>query len=294
MLFGFARSFIHMGNDGVLFKRFMLKDPLNPVTAGDLVQASLWKPALFYLAIGAMLLSLLVSRSRRMLAFLSITAVPLLLFAIRWDGGAVERYLPIYPAIFIVLAWVLSHEQVPRVLKIVPLLTFGLAILVNSSVMARVVLDRQKQTTEDRISELVPQLKPHSRVVTSHLQDGLVNFQVSFPFEPINRHNPYHVYPLLVINSDQVLRWREDFASKVLETWAKGGDAWVSKRLFSEKPDASWNWVEGDDPHVRWEHLPQFFKQFETGTVTGGDDGFARLEKSERNRNLLNAALQKQ
>lgn len=294
MLFGLGRSFIHMGNDGILFKRFMLNDPFNPVTAGDLVRSSLWKVVLFYLGFGAILLSLLVSRSRSMLAFLLINALPLLLFAIKWDGAAVERYLPIYPAIFIALAWVLRHEQVPRVLKIVPLLFFGFAILVNSSVMARVVLDRQKQTTENRISELIPQLKPNSWVVTSHLQDELYNFQVSFPFEPINRHNSYHLYPLLVINSDQILRWREEFASKILEAWAKGGDAWLSKRLFSAKPEAAWNWVEGDDPRVPWEHVHKFFTQFETGTVAGGADGFVRLEKSEANRQLLNATLQKQ
>ena len=294
MVFGFPRSFIHMGNDGILFKRFLLNDPFNPVTAVDLVRLSLWKLALFYLAFGATLIGLLVARSRRMLVWLSIAALPLLLFAIKFDGGAIERYIPIYPAIFIALAWVLSDRRLPRLLKIVPVLFFGFAVLVNSFVMARVVLDRQKQTTEARISAVIPQLRPNSWVVTSHLQDDLVNFQISFPFEPVNRHNSYHVYPLLVLNSDQAGRWREEFAARMLEAWNRGGDAWISARLFSPKPAAAWNWVEGDDPRVRWEHLHVFFTQFDTGPVAGGADGFVRLENSERNRNLLTTSLNKQ
>src|SRR6185369_11501883 len=48
MVFGFARSFIYMGNDGVLFKRYLLHDPFNPVSLSDLVRFSLWKILLFY------------------------------------------------------------------------------------------------------------------------------------------------------------------------------------------------------------------------------------------------------
>src|SRR5262249_51104617 len=36
-VFGLARSFLNMGDDGVLFKRFLLKDPYNPVSLGDLI-----------------------------------------------------------------------------------------------------------------------------------------------------------------------------------------------------------------------------------------------------------------
>ena len=294
MVFGFPRSFIHMGNDGILFKRFLLNDPFNPVSAIDLLRLSLWKLALFYLAFGATVIGLLFSRSRRMLAWLSVAALPMLLFAIKFDGGAIERYIPIYPTIFIALAWLLSDRKAPRLLKILPVLFFGFATLVNASVMARVVLDRQKQTTEARISALIPQLKPNSWVVTSHLQDDLVNFQISFPFAPVNRHNSYHVYPLLVLNSHQAGRWREEFAQAMLQAWDRGGDAWISARMWHPKPEAAWNWVEGDDPRVRWEHLYTFFSQFERGTVAGGADGFVRLENSEKNRQLLNTILPKQ
>ena len=288
MLFGLARSFIHLGNDGVLFKRFLLHDALNPVSALDLVRFSLWKLMLFYLAASAVLLGLLLSKARRMLVLLLLAAVPLVVFAIKFDGGAIERYLPLYPLIFVSLAWVLAQSHASRIVRFVPALFFCVAMFVNLSVMARIVQDRQRQQTSERVTAIVPRLKPNSWLVTTHLQDDLVNFQASFPFDPVNRHNIYHVYPLLVLNSDQAARWREEFATKTLQAWDKGGDAWLSSRLLSAKPQPNWNWVEGDDPRVKWDDVYNFFAQLDTGEVAGGPDGFVLLEKSEANEHLLN------
>lgn len=293
MVFGFARSFIHLGNDGVLFKRFLLHDSLNPVSALDLVRFSLWKLMLFYLAVVTVLLGLLLKSARRMLVLLLLTALPLIFFAIKFDGGAVERYLPVYPIIFLALGWVLAQSRAPRLLKVVPVLFFCVAILVNSSVMARMVVNRQKQRTSERVQAVVPKLKPNSWLVTSHLQDDLVNFQASFPFEPINRHNTYHVYPLIVLNSDQVAEWQEEFAANMLEAWDKGGDAWLSARMLSAKPEPHWNWVEGDDPRVKWNDIYKFFSQLQTGDVASGEDGFVLLEKSDKNVQLLNMIVQR-
>ena len=293
MVFGFARSFIHLGNDGVLFKRFLLHDPFNPVTVFDLVRLSLWKLTLFYLALGSVVISLFAFTGRRVLALLILTAAPLLLFAIWFDGGAVERYLPLYPLIFIAFAWILASSQVPRVLKIAPIMFFGFAVLVNLGAMARMVLDKQNQRTLERLQPIVRQLGSNSWLVTTHLQDDLVNFQASFPFEPVNRHNNYHIYPLVVVNSDQALRWREEFAAHTLETWAKGGDVWLSTRLFSAKPEAGWNWIEGDDPRVPWNDLHSFFAQLQTCGVTSGADGFVQLGQSEANIRFLSTILHK-
>lgn len=293
MLFGFARSLIHLGNDGVLFKRFLLHDSLNPVSAFDLVRFSLWKLMLFYLAVATTLLGLLLKSARRMLVLFLLTALPSIAFAIKFDGGAVERYLPLYPIIFLAFGWVLAQSQLPRLLKIVPVLFFCVAILVNSSVMARMVLDRQKQQTSERVQAVVPKLKPNSWLVTTHLQDDLVNFQASFPFEPINRHNIYHVYPLVVLNSDQAARWQEEFAANMLKAWSNGGDAWLSARMLSVKPEPHWNWVEGDDPRVKWDDIYKFFSQLHTGDVASGADGFVLLEKSDANVQLLNIIVQR-
>ena len=293
MVFGLARSFIHLGNDGVLFKRFLLHDSLNPVSALELVRFSLWKLMLFYLGVAALGLSLLLSSARRMLLLLLFTTLPLIAFAVKYDGGAVERYLPIYPVIFLAFGWVLAQSRLPRVLKIVPVLFFCVAILVNFSVMARVVLDRQQQRTSERVQAIVPRLKPNSWLVTTHLQDDLVNFQASFPFEPINRHNIYHVYALVWLNSDQAARWKEEFATNMLKAWEKGGDVWLSTRLLSVRPEPQWNWVEGDDPRVKWNDVYNFFAQLQTGDVASGADGFVLLQKSDANVQVLNTIVQR-
>ena len=287
MLLGFARSFIHLGNDGILFKRFLLHDPLNPVTAFDLLRVSLWKLGLFYLMLASLGLSLLFASSRRMLVLLLLTAGPLILFAIKFDGGAVERYLPLYPVFFVAVAWSLSNARVPRVLKIMPVLFLGLAVLVNTSVMARMVLDKQNQRTVERLHAVIPQLQPNNSLVTTHLQDDLVNFQASFPFEPINRHDTFHVYPLVWMNTAQAGRWRQEFAAHALKSWSENGQVWISTRLLSPKPEANWNWVEGDDPRVRWNDLQSFFAHLQTcGTATSGD-GFVQLSQSEANIGFL-------
>ena len=153
--------------------------------------------------------------------------------------------------------------------------------------MARVVLDKQNQRTRERLQAIVPQLQPNNSLVTTHLQDELYNFQASFPFEPLNRHRTYRVYSAVWINSDQAGRWRQEFADHALKTWSENGNVWVSTRLLSTKPAASWNWVEGDDPRVRWDDLHGFFAQLQTcGTATGGD-GFVKLSQSEANIGFL-------
>ena len=50
----------------------------------------------------------------------------------------------------------------------------------------------------------------------------------------------------------------------MLKAWAKGGDAWLSARLLSAKPEPHWNWVEGDDPRVKWDDIYKFFAQLHT------------------------------
>jgi len=222
---------------------------------------------------------------------LLLAAVPLIGFAIKFDGGAVERYLPLYPIIFLSFAGALAQSRLPRLMKFVPVLFVCVVILVNSSVMARMVRERYKEQVAERVEAVVPRLKPNSVLVTTHLQDDLVNFQSAFPFDPINRHNLYRIYPLVVLNSDQAARWQEDFAANILKAWGKGGDAWLSARILSDRPKPQWNWVEGDDPRVKWNDVYRFFAQLQTHNVVNSPDGFVLLEKSESNVQLLNTII---
>jgi hypothetical protein len=288
VLFGLPRSMINMGNDGLMFKRYLLQDPFNPVTAFDILRLSLWKLALVYLSLGSVIISLFIlPRGKRLLGLLMLSAVPLLAFAAMYDGGAVERYLPLYPFIFLSLAWAIGAGRMPRLLKAAPLAFIAAAIITNVSAMATVVLERRQQTIAARLESLLPRLKPESRVVTTHLQDELVNFQASFPFHPINRKGEYRIHPLLTLNTDQVAAWREDFASKAMDAWEKGGDVWVSMRALSRKPRPEWSWVEGDDRRVSWNDINGFFSQLETGEAAGGEDGFALLLRSGVNEQFL-------
>ena len=291
MVFGFARSFIHMGNDGLLFKRFLLKDPFNPVSMIDLSLAALWKLVVFYGALGStMLCAVLVSLARRYFTLFLVNALPLLGFAILYDGGAVERYLPLYPILFLFVAATLAYVPFNYAYRILPLAFLVSVVIANSSAMARPTLDRRQQATVARLEPLVPHLKAESSIVITHLQDDLVSFQSSFPFHPLNRHK-YQLYALVNVNSAHAPKWRELFGLHVLDRWGKGGEVWLSTRLFEARPQADWNWVEGDDPHVSWNDIHKFFEKLETSAPSTSLDGFVLLDRSESNTQLLQHEL---
>lgn len=287
MVFGFARSFIAMGNDGMIFKRFLLHDPFNPVSAWDLVRLSLWKLLAFYLFLSFLVLSLLASTSgRRVLAALAINAIPVVAFAIYWQGGDPERYLPLYPLLFIALAWSLDKET-RRLFKYPLILFVGALVITNTLMMARPRLNRQQDASAARISPLVPLLKPESRIFTPNWQDDLVNFNRSFPLNPLNRNGNLRIGSLISPGEPEVAHWREEFSSRVQAIWAKGGDVWISRRLLAARPRSDWNWVEGDDRRVSWDDLYRYASRFELGQSVGSEDGFALLLPSEQNRRYL-------
>ena len=103
-IFGLARSFINMGDDGVLFKRFLLHDPYNPVSFFELLRASLLKLFLFYGFLMVVVTQLLRAANRRSLWLSLLVAAPVFGFAILWFGGDMERYLALYP----VFSWPLA------------------------------------------------------------------------------------------------------------------------------------------------------------------------------------------
>jgi hypothetical protein len=287
VIFGLPRSLINMGNDGVLFKRFLIDDPFNPVTAADLFRFSLWKLALFYLSAAAIFISLVWSRQGRgRLGLLLINAIPILVFATLFDGGAVERYLPLYPLMALSLAWAISARQTPAWIKAVPLIFVAAAAVTNLNAMAASLLDRQQEEAASRVGNLLP-LKPESQIAVTHLQDELVNFQASFPFHPVNRRGDYRLHSIVTLGTSQVERWREDFVARAFESWKQQADVWVSRRILSERPRPEWNWVEGDDARVSWAEMHTFFSQLETGDGVGGEDGFVLVLPSPVNAKFL-------
>jgi hypothetical protein len=292
-IFGAGHSFIDMGNDGPMVKAYLAKDPYNPVSFLDIVRASLWKLALFYLFLGAVVFNLLRSiEGRRVFALLAATAVPVGSFAILWQGGAIERYLLLYPVLFLAFACSLANQRAVGVLKLASLAFVIVMAVSNLAVMASPVQKQRERAVVDRITDLKPLLKSESMVATINQQDEVWTLPWTFPFNPINRSESLNTYHLVEPLTDQSLTWREAFATEVCQVWESGGDVWISERVFGRRPLREWNWIEGADPNLSWSELNAFFSQMETGGKVGGQDGFRLILTSDRNRSLLTGMAQ--
>jgi hypothetical protein len=292
VIFGLARSMINMGNDGPLFKAYIVQDPYNPVSIIDLLRVSLWKLALFYTFLAATLFNLLRSpQGRRIIGLFVINAVPVIAFAFFWDGSAVERYLLLYPVIFIALAYALSSARSVRLLNYSAVAFVAVAALSNIAAMAKPVQQQRQQDVVARISQLQPLLRPQSRVATVNQQDEVWAFSWTFPFNPLNRSGNLNTYHITEFGTSKMLQWREDFAQESLSVWEQGGDVWLSERVFSPRPQRAWNWVEGADRRISWADLHSFFSMMEVGEVVGEGDGFVKVLPSDQNRTLLGALV---
>ncbi len=288
MVLGLSRSFINMGNDGTIFKRFVVHDPLNPVSLSAMFRLGLWKLILFYLLLGAIALMLMRSqRSKRILGLLVLNGIPVLAFAVLWEGGGIERYLPLYPVFFVSLAYCLSRDRSSPAFKVVVVAFLAVATVSNVGVMATPVLAHRQNQMVMRIKDLLPLLKPQSLVITVNQQDEVWAFYWSFPLHPINRAGSLSVQHLVEPGTNQALQWRHGFASRTFSVWSASGDVWVSKRVLSPHPRPEWAWVEGSDPRVSWTEIYGSFSRLEMGRSVGGGDGFVLLLSSPKNRESL-------
>lgn len=293
MVFGVARSLVNMGNDGRLFKRFVLHDPLNPVSILDLLRFSLWKIFVFYLFWLTVFINLIFVRlGKRAIVLFLLSAVPLVIFALfLFDSGTIDRYLPLYPVLFLLFA--ISLNPAWRLWARVIVLIFTATVIISSvGAMSRWTLERKQEAVAARIRDLQPLLKTKSRVITINHLDEIYEFNVNFPFHPINRTGHLETDLLVDVMTTQVLRWRPTFAAKTLALWEEGGDVWLTRRVLSPRPASDWAWVEGDDPRVSWSDIHNFFLQVEMERPIGGDDGFMLVSPSQKNKEFLNGVVQ--
>ncbi len=285
--FGIPRSFISMGNDGILFKRFLLKDSYNRVTLSDLIRLSLAKVAFFYVVVLATVVGLLRGKAERLLLVLAILGgVPVLAFAMSWQGGDVERYMPVYPFVWAAWALVLGGADASPMRLIQTLVLSLVAVMgvVNLAALSRASAERVRKQLEDRVEAIRPSLSPEDRIFVVLIQDPLLvvkqdpRFAISQGFK---------VKVLIPLGHASVPNWRGEFARGVQGVWAKGGTVWISKRVLSLRPKEDWGWVEGDDESVAWSDLPAFFRAFEFGRDLGDDDGFVVLARTAHNERLV-------
>jgi hypothetical protein len=293
-VFGLPRSFIYMGNDGMLLKRYLLGDPFNSVSLGRLMLLSLWKLVLFYALMLAMAVNLLRSqKGRRMLCLFMAYAAPIITFAIFFDGGAIERYLPLYPVVFMALACSLCFDKSSSLFRYAMLGALIVIAVVNVSAMSKSVLSKTQETIVVRIRDLQPRLNPQSFIYTVTWMDDLINLNRSFPMNPINRRGNLRVRALVTPGGANNSEWREVFAAQALVIWDNGGEVWVSEQVRHTEPRSEWNWVEGDDRQVSWREFPEFFSRLKLGATSGGENGFSLLLPDEENRRILSEFARK-
>jgi hypothetical protein len=290
MIFGMSRNWINMGNDGRLFKRYLVNDPFNPVSLADLVRFSVWKLVLFYVFLSAIVANLLLSKpGRRTLVLLLLNAIPVVGFALfLFESGSIDRYLPLFPMLLLSFAVSLGADSARSWNRVIALAFVGVVVFANVSAMSAVTLRNEQEKVALRIRDLEPMLNSESRVITVNEQDEVYAFNQNFPFNRINRSGRLAADSLVDPGSTQISRWRQIFASKTLAKWDKGGDVWITKRVLSSRPKADWNWVEGDDPNISWTDIYKFFGNLEFGQAVGKEDGFVLVLPSDHNRQFLN------
>jgi hypothetical protein len=290
LAFAVPRSFANMDYDGMWLKRYLLRDPYAPVTIAGLFRLSLWKLVLFYAAVSAIGIELVRRKQGRLILLILAAAVlPIFFFAIFvFEAGSIERYLPLYPFIFLAFGYVLGNPHTHRATRILLVVALAATAAVNLHAMRRGTLQSRKAEVEERIGNLLPLLKPNDTVIAVNEQDNLAEFRQNFPLDPINLDREWQTYDVLEINTARLDTWREDFANRVLASWRRGGVVWIPRRFLHDKPSPAWNWVEGDDKRVRWSDLPSFFSQFELGGPIGGEDGFMPLLDTPTNKAILN------
>jgi hypothetical protein len=280
-----------MDRDGMWLKRYLDHDPYAPVTIRTLMGLSLWKLAVFYGSAIAVGYELLHSKLGRIQFLILATAVvPVFVFAMFiFEAGSIERYLPLYPFVFVAFGTVLASKEMKRASKTLLLISLAVMFAVNVHSMGSAVLGSERAVAVARIQDLVPLLRLNSLVLAVNEQDSLAEFRQNFPMDPINLQGDWRTYDVLEVNTERLATWREDLAKRVLGTWRHDGAVWLPMRFLSARPKPDWNWVEGDDRRVRWTDLPAFFSQFETGQAVGGEDGFVLLQDSPKNRATLEA-----
>lgn len=285
VVFGFARTFISMGQDGVLVKRYMLHDPFNPVSFQELFVTSLWRMLVFYSAFIIVVISVLRSRElRHVLWLFLVNAVPVLIFAALFDGGAIERYLPLYPGFFILITFAIAKLRPMRLNRYALAVTTIVMTVANWSVMSNATLRSQEEHVVAELRPLRTSLHPQDKIITLDLDD-LLDFQRNFPNNPLNRDSLLHLHWLVELGASNVLDWRQDFADAVHSTWSAGGTVWLRDVVTEQTPQHT-NWVEGGDKHVKWNDIREIFSRLDTASGVGS---YSRLPQTEHNIHVVDS-----
>jgi hypothetical protein len=282
---GLPRGFIDMGNDGMILKRYLLHDPYAPVSLADVLRLSIWKLPLIYAAFAALGWKMYRSRERwTILLPVMVAAVPVLLFAMFvFESSSPERYLPmttlLVPAVALAMRDFKSGGKLDRLASIL------LAVFAVAMIAVNVANYAGGQTAHassaSRMTLLQQNMKPNSRVVLISPLDEIPKFYTKYPFDRLSRSTQLPIYSLTVpgMPFDAVA----GFAKTARATWEAGGEVWVTKRVWADRPRPEWEWVEGDNPTMHWTPIHNFFKTLEISRQIGGEDGFVLIPETPHN-----------
>jgi hypothetical protein len=285
---GIPRALLDLGHDGMTIKRYLFGDPYARTTLVDAVQASLWKIALVHVVLGLALLGLLASPGgRKLLIPLGASAAAVLAFALAYEAGSGERYLPVYPILILVVAYLCRDFSWRRPSQAALAVLCMAMIGVNLPSYALATARQQFEGDIQRIETTKQTLRPGSRVVLLSLRDGIHDFYHRFPFHPLALEGQLPVYYLTDPMEARADLWPQHVAQAILRSWQRDGDVWLSRRLFADEPLPEWGWVEKDNPDLIWREVADFFQSLHTDQQIGGADGFLRLVRDDHNTELL-------
>lgn len=284
--FGLARSFVYMGDDGNLFKRFLLKDPYNPVSIADLIRLSLFKLGLFYFWLTASsYLVLRYSKALEAKVALVTSIFPVAAFAMFWQGGDLERYFPLLPLLVASLA--MGICTLPRHTPTVFVsTTVFIVMLFYVNLFGRTTalhaIHSQREAALQTVVHAIRQQKigAGDLILVPILQDELMN---------LGRYvSPEYRLPRVTwavwLGHRETPQWRSRVAKTILQQWVEGNHVWISTKLLQSRPKAEWKWVEGDDPRVSWRDVYEFFSVLRYGESVGsGDNRLLLLLPEESN-----------
>ena len=279
---GFGRSFLYVGDDGAIMRRYISGDPYAPVGLPRVLATRVWLIGLIWLMGGLVLLQLL--RARRhgtLLAVFAVAAAPILLWAVAWQGGDIERYMPLYPFVFLLLAALLGQSAHAGRTRVA--LALGLAFMAINNVagLSTFAAEARRDAVAHRIEPLRGRAADEDLLWVSHIQDDVLQLSNSFPLQPLLEGLELRVGYLVQFGAPQVDYWQEAFAERVQRVWEQGADVWIATRLLAPTPLPHWDWIEGSDPRVSWPDFALFFRNFEFEPAEG--DTFLLLRRTPGN-----------
>ena len=271
VIIGLPRSFVHMGNDGREVRRYLLADPLNPVTSAQVATLHLWpKLVLFYLVLAVVArFALRRPQGRKLLLALGVAVVPVVWLGAAWSGGEEERYLALYPFIIPLVIWAAWTAAAERQ-RLVPAAVGALALLWLSNVIAfnPWATRARSAAAQARLGCVAPILDARSVIIVPHQSDPLVTFTRD-RLDERPRSVGTSVNYLLPPNTIRGLSWNATLDSLVARALGSGGRVWIPAYALDSIPPRSSGWVEGGQA-VKWSQIREAFSAL--GVTRGCSD----------------------